>query len=177
MRLSHWCVGRCRYPQKCGGYRMESSRLSSFVQSPMGAPAPGVVIAVSPADTTRTAIESMSSAPGSYVLAVRDGHVAGTLTTQGRPAQCMDEQPQDAAVQAANPPARSRAATNAHAVGIMQKHGQRTLPVTHGDEQVGLVRTGDFRKNVAGAIPRSSSLYPCGRGRLLNHERVDTTGR
>ncbi len=183
MRPPHWCVGRCRYPQKCGGYRMESSRLSSFVQSPPGAQVLDMVIAVSPADTMRTAIESMSSAPGSYVLAVRDGHVAGTLTTRGAPAQCMDEQrierdrPQDAAMQTANPRTCSRYTANAHAVGIMQKHGYRTLPVTHGVKQVGLVRAGEIRKNVAEAFPRSSSLNPCGRNRPLNHERVDSTGR
>ena len=163
---------------------MESSRLSSFAQSLVGAQALGVVVAVSPAGTMRTAFESMSSAPGSCLFAVRDGHVADSFTGREVLTQCMDEERIDwdlllevAVKTTANSRAVSPESVNAYAIGIMQKHGTRTLPVTHGDEQVGLVRAGGDRKSIAGAFPRRSSLNPCGQGRPLNNERVDSTGR
>lgn len=60
----------------------------------------------------------------------------------------------------ADPQTISRETSLAEAAGIMQKHGYRTLPVTHGDELVGLVRLGDLLKNIAEAFPEEILNLP-----------------
>lgn len=165
MRLYTHCVERYRLPQKCGGYRMEPSRLSSFVQSPVGVLQLSGAVAVSPRDTVRAALESMRSASSSCVVAVRDGRVAGIFTERDVLTRCtVDdsfdwEQPVEA-VMTADPQTISRETSLAEAAGIMQKHGYRTLPVTHGDELVGLVRLGDLLKNIAEAFPEEILNLP-----------------
>lgn len=144
---------------------MEPSRLSSFVQSPVGVLELSGAVTVSPRDTVRTALESMRSSSSSCVLAVRDGRVDGIFTERDVLARCTAEdgfdweQPLEA-VMTASPRTISRETTISEAAGIMQKHGYRTLPVTHGDELVGLVRLGDLLKNIAEAFPEEILNLP-----------------
>jgi CBS domain-containing protein len=123
-------------------------------------------VVVSPSDSVRTAVESMRSASSSCVLAVRDGRVAGIFTERDVLTRCMNvdgfdwDQPLEASVMTANPECISRETVIADAIGIMQKHGYRTLPVTQGDELLGLVRLGDLLKNIAEAFPEEILNLP-----------------
>ena len=146
--------------------RMDRSRLSHFVMSPVGELALGGAIVVSPEDTVITAVERMRAASASCVVAVRDGHISGIFTERDVLTKCMSvdsfdwEQPLEASVLTPNPRTISPETTIADAIAIMQKHGYRTLPVTQGDEIVGLLRLGDLLREIAEAYPEEILNLP-----------------
>lgn len=145
--------------------RMDRSKLSRFVSSPVAELPPGEVLTVSSTDTARDTVARMSSSGASCAVVVAGGKIHGIFTERDVLTRCMDDgfdwdTTLENGLLTPNPRTITPETTVVDAIAIMQKHGYRTLPVARGPEPAGLIRLSDVLTHLAEAYPEEILNLP-----------------
>jgi CBS domain-containing protein len=144
---------------------MDRSRLGLFVSSPLAELPLGGPAFVSPSDSVGTAVALMQRDSQSCVLAMDEGQLVGIFTERDVLTKCMVDgfdwdQPLNAGLLTSEPRTISSTQTVADAIAMMQRYGNRTLPVMDGGRVAGLIRLGDILGHLAEAYHKEVLNLP-----------------
>jgi CBS domain-containing protein len=144
---------------------MDHSRFNRFVNQPLRELPLSTPIFVEPTVSVSQAVESMRSASASCVLVGSQGSLRGIFTERDVLTKCMGDgfdwkQEVGVSVATSEPRTISGNRSLGEALAAFQRYGYRTLPVTDGDEVLGLIRLGDVLKHLAEAFPEELLNLP-----------------